>query len=433
MLIGLLVFMLVVEAYLIICKRNLLHPIVYFFGIWIVCILFTVIDYYGSLIEITSLTKTILALGIGSFYIGVSMPRLKINKFGTTRSINVNAKKAPRKELYYSKSFVVALLSISLIYNLFMTFITVNLLRYNVPYSSIRDRFLSYGDNAGFFSSTFFSTFNSWISTPCTYAIAILLAIDIFKRRLGKILLSLMVIDIALFTFATSGRLLLLIFAIQIFFCLNYFQVRIPKKIKKKVGKWILFLILALLIITLYRNKDAADSKDHVNSIYSYFAISIPLLSRWTATVHNSDVLSGCICTLNGIWEILHYLISKILGPFEQYTTVMDMLSLPQENWVNIYPNYWANAFCTMFYYFYIDLREIGVIIYSFVFGLFCKSIYRKSCITRDERYLPLYLVIIQTIFCSFIRWQWGTFTYFVLIIIMLFPFGRRIKKIKRE
>lgn len=432
MLIGLLVFMLVIEAYLVIRKHNLLHPIVYFFGIWIVCILFTIINYYGSLIEITSLTKTILVLGIGAFYVGVSMPRLKINKFKMTGTIDLCTKHISLKELYYSKSFVVVLLSISLFFNLFMTFITVTLLRKNIPYSSIRDIFLSYEDNAGFFASTFFSTFNSWISTPCTYAIAILLAIDMFKKRLDKTLMALMALDIALFTFATSGRLLLLIFAIQVFFCLNYFKVRISKKIKKKVGKWILFLILALVIITLYRSKDAANSKDHVNSIYSYFAISIPLLSKWTATVQNSDILGGCICTLNGIFEILHYLISKIAGSSQQYTAIMDILSLPQGNWVNIYPNYWVNAFCTMFYYFYIDLRELGVVIYSFAFGLFCKKIYRRACISRDERYLPLYLVIIQTIFCGFIRWQWGTFTYFVLIVIMLFPFWRRIK-IKRE
>ena len=43
MLIVLLMFMLIVEAYLVFYKRNLLHPIVYFFGVWIICILFTVI------------------------------------------------------------------------------------------------------------------------------------------------------------------------------------------------------------------------------------------------------------------------------------------------------------------------------------------------------------------------------------------------------
>lgn len=429
MLIALLTFMIIAEAYFIIYKHNLLHPTVYFFGIWIVCILLTGIDYYGSLIEITDLTKTILILGIGAFFVGALMPKLKINKSGKTRNLGVNTRVVLQKELCYSKRLVVGLLLISLTFNLFMTFITVSLLINNIPYSQIRDIFLSYGDNAGFFTSTFFSTFNSWISTPCTYAVATLLAIDLFKRKLGKILLSLMTIDIALFTFATGGRLLLLIVVVQIFFCFNYFGVRIPRKAMKKARKWIGFLIVALFIITLYRTKDVIDSTGRVNTIYSYFAISIPLLSKWTSTVQNSDVLGGCICTFNGIFQILIYLITKIVGTIEQYTVVADLLSLPQDRWINIYPNYWANAFCTMFYYFYIDLRELGVVVYSFAFGWFCKSIYRRACIKKDERYLPLYLIIIQTIFCSFIRWQWGIFTYIVLIIIMLFPFWSTIKR----
>lgn len=429
MLIVLLVFMLVVEAYLVIHKRNLLHPLVYFFGIWIVCVLFTVIDYYGSLIEITALTEIILFLGIGSFFVGAVVPKCKINKLDSKKITSVCS--SSLRELHYNNILLVIILSISLIFNLYMTFITINFLTNDIPYSSIRDIFLSYGDNAEFFTSTFFSTFNSWISTPCTYATTTLLAIDIFKGKLKKSVLGLMVIDIALFTFATSGRLLVLIFIIQVFFCLFYFKDKIPENIKKKVVKWIVLLILLLIIITIYRSKDVIGSKDHVNSIYSYFSISIPLLSNWSSVVQDSGVLGICICTFNGFFEILHYLINKFIGSIEQYNTIMDVLSLPQDNWVNVYPNYWANAFCTMFYYFYIDLRELGVIIYSFGFGWLCKTIYRRACIIRDERFLPFYLVIIQTIFCSFIRWQWGMFTYFVLIILMLFPFWQTINRNK--
>lgn len=423
MLIVLLLFMIIVVAYLVFRKRNLLHPTVYFFGIWIVCVLFTVIDYYGTLIIITPLTKSILTIGIVAFFIGASMPKFKIRKNCLPKVSDSNKCGAARTELCYNKQLICFLLIISLAFNLFMTLITLSLLRNSILYSSIRDIFLSYGDNIGFFASTFFSTFNSWISTPCTYAIATLLAIDLFKKRLNKILLSLMAIDMALFTFATAGRLLLMIFVIQVFFCYFYYKPVIRKKTKKKVKRWILILIISLFVITMYRTKNLADTTGHVNSIYSYFAISIPLLSRWTSDVRDSNIFGGCICTLNGVFQVLYYLISKLTGPIEQYTTVTDLLSLPQDKWVNIYPNYWANAFCTMFYYFYVDLREWGVGIYSFAFGWLCKIIYRRSCINRDERYLPLYLIFIQTIFCSFIRWQWGMFTYVVIIMIMLFPF----------
>lgn len=155
MLVALLVFMIAVEIYLVFTKHNLLHPIVYFFGIWTICILFTVIDFYDSLIEITMLTKRILILGIISFFIGAILPKLRLrnNSYNicyTTRTNNTF------KKLHYNKTFIIILLFISLTFNSFMTIITISLLTNNVPYSTIRDIYLSYGDNSSFFTSTFF-------------------------------------------------------------------------------------------------------------------------------------------------------------------------------------------------------------------------------------------------------------------------------------
>lgn len=421
----LLIIMMVIEIYQILIKRNFLHPLVYFFGIWIICISFALIDYYHSIIEITPLAQTILILGISSFFLGTIFPKLKLKRSNTKYTVE---KHYEQNELNYSKVYVSVLLSISLTFNIFMSVLTIVLLRSNIPYSSIRDMFLSYGDNVSFFPSTFFSTFNSWISMPCTYAISIILSIDIFKRKMGKIIMTLMIIDIALFTFATSGRLLILLFAIQVFFCFNYYRVKVSKKNKKRVKKFLLFLVFALIIITVYRNKDTSTSEDNVNSIYSYFAISVPLLSKWSGDSRLNSVVGFGVCTLNGIFEFLHYLYAKLFSQIDNYTAIIDVLSLPQEKWVRIYHNYWANAFCSMFYYFYLDFRELGVIIYSFLFGVFSKKIYSKVCIYRDERYLPFYLVVIQTVFCSFIRWQWGTFTYVVLGGILLFPFWIKMK-----
>ena len=79
-----------------------------------------------------------------------------------------------------------------------------------------------------------------------------------------------------------------------------------------------------------------------------------------------------------------------------------------------------------MFYYFYFDFGIIGIIIESMAYGLICHILYHDSIIMNDRSKLLLYLLAMQTIMFSFVRWQFGTAGFIVEIFFALLILSKR-------
>lgn len=401
--------------YMAIIKKNLTHPVIYFFGIFCLPLLFSIVDLYKSMVEVSSTTVWILLLGMLGFAIG-TLPRIKLKIGSKINRTHDNATLKYRKEVVYS------IVAISFIFNIFMVMTTISFLARGYAYSAIRDLMLGYsGADETFFKNSFLSTFNSWISVPCTYLVASLSVLEIFEKKFSWFLRIFMIIDVVMYVFASGGRLIILTMLIHGFFLMQYYKISIPKRLRKKIMKMGIALVVILLVITMYRAKTAEFTTQKVNTVYAYFNIPLPILSNWIENTKTSRIYGFGYGFLNGFMELISFVLGKVGIVLQSYQKVSEQLSLPQSKWIQIYDGHWYNAFCTLFYYFYVDFRLPGVFVESLLFGMFVKRYYRKACIQKDKRYLPAYLTILQVITMAFIRWQFGTLTHIITMILALF------------
>ena len=219
-----------VILYLCIIKKNLTHPVIYFYGMFCLPLLFSILDLYHANIEISSTTIWVLLLGMLGFAVG-TLPnvRLKLGSKKASHSAN---------ELVYKKRIVYVIIGISFVFNVFMTITTLTFLRNGYAYSSIRDLLYGYsGVSENFFKNTFLSTFNSWISTPCSYLVASLTVIEVFEKNFSMRERIFMILDIAFYIFASGGRLIVLTILVQSFFMIQYYKISVSKKTKKKISR----------------------------------------------------------------------------------------------------------------------------------------------------------------------------------------------------
>lgn len=388
-------------------KKDWISPNVFMSIIWLISTLFIWWNPY-EVMKISDKSIMILFLGLMSFFIG-NYRFFKVTiKFSNKKILNI------KKRNSFNKITCYIMLFITLCFNLIMLIKILGLLKSGVDYSNIRDILFGYGENSVLFSSSFISTFYDWIIVPAISILLIILILNIFIKQLPMLFNILTCIDIIIYVFATSGRLLMMHAMFLLFFCYKFFNISIPKKIKKRVIIIGITIITLLLVMTHFRTKES----NTVPTIYSYFSIDIPLLSYWIDYADVNSIMSYGNAFFRGILEGVNFLLGKVGMYTPQFWETQAVFNLIQNRWIEVFPGNWYNAYVSCFYYFYLDFGVIGVILESFIFGKITCFIYNTLKKYKSLLSIIIYMIIIQIIVDSFMRWQLGTLTYIIIIFL---------------
>ena len=80
-----------------------------------------------------------------------------------------------------------------------------------------------------------------------------------------------------------------------------------------------------------------------------------------------------------------------------------------------------------MFYYFYVDWREIGVFLGSAIYGMLMSISYIK---TKNEKnnllYCAYFVMLLQGLLKSFVRWEFVQTSYILSFIYILFMIKKK-------
>ncbi|EOU1108054.1 oligosaccharide repeat unit polymerase [Clostridium perfringens] len=412
------VILFIIIIWQITIKKSWYSPQIFMAGIWFVSTFFIWLNPF-NVMEISEKTILIIFIGLLFFFIG--------NKkfFNVTFTIDGKKRFYIKQQNSFNKLFCYGMLLISFCFNLFLLFNVLSLLKNGTSYNNIRDMLFGYNNSISLFSSSFISTFYSWIIVPSTSVILMIFLVNLFVKKLPYLFNILSFINILMYVFATSGRLLMLHAVVFLFFCYKFYDYHIPKKIKRKVIIFGSVLIVALVLITFFRVKD----KTAVPSIYSYFCIDIPLLSYWTSYVDANNLVTYGNAFFRGILEGVNFFLGKVDLSTPFFWQMQEMFNIIQNSWIEVFPRNWYNAYVSCFFYFYLDFGIIGVMLGSFVFGKISSIFYNLLIKNKSLLSILIYMIILQCIIDSFIRWQLGTFT-FIITIIMAFL---SVRKDKRE
>jgi oligosaccharide repeat unit polymerase len=182
----------------------------------------------------------------------------------------------------------------------------------------------------------------------------------------------------------------------------------------------VLFAILcvAIVVFTLARGNSL------LFEAYTYLSVPVPLLAHWTSVVDNMGIQTFGGSFFYGIVTLL-FRLSEIVGhPIG--SDVSMAVALPQEYWVELLPGRYFNAFVTMFYYFFLDFRWIGVVAGGVAWGLIGQSAYRRMW-TSSLRATFFGLLMLQVAIMAFVRWEFSNGSLVIgLFMLLLFVKSER-------
>lgn len=401
--------------------HNFWNPQFIFVCMWTIIVFLGSLQLYGFA-DLNDKIFTMVLLGIISFTLGnifysyLYQEKIKKNKqYSSMRHISENENLYINNGIYYICVCLACIGSIITLHTALQMFISGG------TYLEIRGSMLGYTDR-GFTNNPYVNLFLTYVSGPILTALVPLAIFFVFRGKYKK---SVLVIFLCLIAniLSSGGRISILYVLIFLITAFCYFGASLSKRVRKKIPLIILLGVLLVVFLTTQRT-----TRRIFEAAYTYFTVPLGLLNYYSNFVENIDFYSYGGAFFYPITYIINS-INKILGIDNvEISNIVEYISMPQEKWVGgIFSTGSYNAFSTLYYYFYMDFRYFGVFIFSFIFGLICEFVYLKTWIEKNNKFFPIYLLTLETVFSSFIIWQFGN-TKFVLALFILWLIQTRVK-----
>ncbi len=337
----------------------------------------------------------------------------------------------------YNDKLIYAVSIICIAFYLFELIRVLQLLGSGTSYYFVRRMYQGYEENA-FFSSSIESYFSSYIAVPCEYALCSYLVIMLFKKDRNKKTFFLAFCAVALYLVVSASRFIFL----QLLVGSVYLFLFLKKKITRRTKKWIkrvsLLLIIGVIAFTLLRENRTSNGSRYdwtlFQSVYSYFSVSIPLMDHWVSYIDVSGYQANGLVFLRPLLSLFTLCVLHPLGiEFNGLNEAINRINIVEE-FVQVFPRHQYNAFASMFYYFYLDFKWIGVFIGGVFWGWICANVFKNVKREASDKNLAFVLVIMQAMFKTMVRWEFSAPSFFMTCVLTFFLFGgKRLNDIQER
>ena len=169
------------------------------------------------------------------------------------------------------------------------------------------------------------------------------------------------------------------------------------------------------------------------SSIYKYFSASMPLMDYWVDVIDEQQFQSYGMAFLHGVLNFFDIFLSKIGISFDLLNQTSFYIGQTESTFLyGLYDHGSFNAFVSVFYFFYMDFRWVGVIVGSLFFGFFCHRVERLAN-KNNLLNSALYLLIAQSVLKSFGRWEFYLTSYCLSFLFLRICFKRKMISDKTE
>ncbi|MBE6872843.1 MAG: oligosaccharide repeat unit polymerase [Ruminococcus albus] len=280
------------------------------------------------------------------------------------------------------------------------------------------------------FGSQFIKNVELIVVRPAFFAILVLAVVRFF--RLGRVDLQIVGAMLAtlFYTMTDFSRIVLIVLLVQILVCgiltKKIKGKQIMKRIKKHVLPISLILIISLYFLSNLRTSESNVKTTGLENLYSYFAIPLPLFAHHKEQLVSSGQHTYGITFIKGYLNFIMTFVGRLGVSFPLFNRSTELINNTQE-FIYMFPNRTSNAFTTLFYYFYMDFGNIGVIVESFIYGAILGQTYGKIVKRGKNSDLMMaeYLLLIQSLVKSFTRWEFALMSYSMSFIVVLLFFKR--------
>lgn len=421
--IGILIVLLIILFDFVI-NRNIFSP-VFMFSVLFLFIISLAMLRLNGIREFSNTAVYSIILGIIFFAIGNGLIAL-IYKAGTKKKKESNFLVKDRNRILEVRwSFINVLTFLVGSGIILVFFYVITLLIGGMDYTQIRYSLLGYDESGLQIINPVLLMFLNYVSSPGLYALLPLAIYFFMSKERKKFYLTIFSLMI-LYVFATGGRIMLVYTAIQFLAIMAYNNIKIPTNVKRSLVIVIPAFFIGLLIISNIRS-----SRSIWEVFYAYFSGPVVLLSEWQKIADGLNIWSYGLSFIYPITYVANS-ISHMFGlEIELLSNVVSWQGAPQNIWMNVFPNMPMNAFVTVFYFFYQDLRFLGIVLFSTIYGAISGHFFYRAYKQKSTNHFIMYLLIIRSIVGSFIIWQLGSTTFFISILMLGMCLKRHTKRLQ--
>lgn len=412
MVIGITIFCVVVAIFGYTRSKFFLNHITVMFLLWGIIVPISSLGLYGVTIPNTH-TYVVILVGLIGFFLGGTLwwgpQRYKISI-----KSNINQRKYENHICDYkiNKKFLCVLILISLIYYVYKLILIIELLRSGVNYAYIRNLVTSENENI-MHNSRMILAIQTFIASPTAFLVIALMPIELLKKgNKDKVLIYLSSVMLFLWVITTGGRSVILWFALY-FVCAFSMRRNESNKVewRRIIRRYRFVVIIGAVLLFIFFLKMTLSRKgtevDLLKEIYIYFVAPIPFLDHhlYNVDMNYTNVYGFGISSFYGLIYPILYVIRFVSGSYPSWITEIYYMSFRMlERGFDIGGHIWMNAFATAFFQPYIDGREAGVFVIMLIFGAMCAKTFYKARYTGDKKALLLYLLLLQKVMFSMVR-----------------------------
>lgn len=385
-------------------EKNYYNPLTFFSLIWLLVVLLSSLHLYG-INKPSDYAYIIIIIGTLCFGMGCKLMDFILHNYKNRRRNHQNMEDFNYnriKVIYYITLLSFIPITVNAIELIFQGYTLVN----------IRSM-LSLGE---MHSSYFAAVIYNYITQPLELLIIPITVINFYSHKRNNIILYFTVLILICDLLSSGGRFALL-------YIITHFIVVMSIKKRNKYSKLtrqtkIITIVMILVGVIIFYYITVNRGVSITKSLYLYFCGCIANMDVRIQGMDNSFKTYGFMSLEGMIRPFIAFLDKAgIIANRPEMFLIAQMHSGLIEYAVDIGSGIQYNAFVTLFYYFYLDGGLLGVAIGAFVYSLFCEVTYVRMKKENDEKKLLLYLLFLQTILTSMVRFQFTTLIYSLTFI----------------
>lgn len=406
-------------------ENKMINPLTIFFALWAIIFYLYSLKLYG-LNEASNETLQLMQGGLVAFGVGYYIVRLlNIDKFRFSFSSKgkayIETDCLRQNVLYGIIIFCAGCMAVEAIPNIKYLFSAGGL---NYIRKSAQD--------STAMASGLFPALKNLIINPFILALQPMVACDFWLGKRNKRLLAADILILFVKTVADGSRISFIFFAIH-FLVAYLFSVKNERNFmsskKRRRNRWLIFwmggiALSALVITTLSRSGTKATT-----DTYYYFSMQPYMFEYWSSRVTGAHLIGYGLASTHGFsFAILYILHNLGIGDYPAFWhSISTMINNTLTDWVAITSsNTLANAYVSLFWYFYLDGREFGVIVGSLIYGAISAYTYRRAVKKPSLKRVCIYSFLLQSILMTFVRFQFADMNYAIAFIMIFLFIGKK-------
>jgi oligosaccharide repeat unit polymerase len=386
-------------------RRDLFNPIFLFSAFWAVIMFLASLRWRGEY-KADFYTMLIYLIGIVSFCLGcffIGKRQLVLYKFETVDS----------SESKLNYSLIYAICTFVLIYSTMKFMRVIPLMRQGVSMGEIRALYWTVG--SGITTNALDYFIDNAINKGFQLVVMVVASAEIASGNKSRFLIFSAVATTVLTAATSGGRMVFLDFIVLIVMSFLFYNRKVY--ISRKVKRIIVVACCIGVICMIYLTSVRQGSVSVLEALYADFTCNVPLMNQVILRVQETgDMTYGSTFfggVIGPIAAILQYF-GLIIQP--QSISILSTYTVP---FYDVGGGNTANAYTSSFFYFYLDGRILGVIIGDIIYGIICSNFYNKMKRNLNCKNVAIYLLIINTIFKTMIRFSFSIPSYVIAIILI--------------